>query len=329
MIVHMDAAQATSSRSSGVDAVRVLGVAAVVLGHVWQHGLARDLTYSWHVPVFFFLSGYLWRSGRTIGDEWRNRFRTLGIPYLAWFVPLLAVYIAAGALTGNLSMTKVAGFVYGGHDTGRPFITFWFLSVLLATTLLYRLVSRLPLWAQWLIAAVGVALGALFGRVLSRTPLSMGIAAICLVFVVAGASARQIEPRLVLRVPLGLVLVAGPLVLAVCDIVQPVDLKGGRLGTPVLGVLGAIAISWGLLLLANAAFERLPERVGRTVSMLALPAIGVVLAHPIVLWILQTPTNGRLLDAVLAVVIPWVVVLLVMRTPVAPILTGVRRPATV
>ena len=52
-------------RQPGPDLVRIVGLAAIVIGHVYsaEHEV-RLATYTWHVPVFFILSGYLWQPGR-------------------------------------------------------------------------------------------------------------------------------------------------------------------------------------------------------------------------------------------------------------------------
>ena len=71
-------------RSAAIDSLRLLGIVAVVAGHVWSNELARDLLYTWHVPLFFVLSGYLWARDRSMALEVPNRWGTIGLPYTAW-----------------------------------------------------------------------------------------------------------------------------------------------------------------------------------------------------------------------------------------------------
>jgi fucose 4-O-acetylase-like acetyltransferase len=47
-------------RSIAVDLVRVAGVIAIVVAHNWDQRLwAHTWFYTWHVPVFFVITGYL------------------------------------------------------------------------------------------------------------------------------------------------------------------------------------------------------------------------------------------------------------------------------
>ncbi|MFL6065424.1 MAG: hypothetical protein ACJ72G_12205 [Friedmanniella sp.] len=51
------AASAVAVRSGGIDALRVLAILAVVLGHVWLSDFVYKLVCPWHVAIFFFLTG--------------------------------------------------------------------------------------------------------------------------------------------------------------------------------------------------------------------------------------------------------------------------------
>src|SRR6478609_9373400 len=94
------------ARSAGIDAVRVVGIAAVIFGHTFRGPLTHEFLYAWHVPVFFFLTGYLWTPGRTLRQEFVNRGLTLGLPYIGWFVVISLLLIAdmarKGAVDGNI-----------------------------------------------------------------------------------------------------------------------------------------------------------------------------------------------------------------------------------
>lgn len=311
-----------SARSAGLDAVRVLALVAVVAGHVWLSVPPLHIAlFAWHVPVFFFLTGLLQRPGRSLAAEARRRLATLGVPYLVW---MAIVLIAYAAVAGSVDWARSAGIASGLDAVHRPFHTFWFLTALLFTAVLSRAIAPLPLPARLAIALVGAVAGTLAGPALAATPLSIGTAVLCLPFVTAGVAARRVLPRVRHRAAVGAALVGGgvvPLLLGA----SPVDLKGGDVGTPVLGYAVGIAISAGLVLLADALFDRLPARAGRVATALALPAVVVLLLHPVVLWLLRTPQSGGWLDFALCVLIPWAAGLLVVRTPLAPALAGTGR----
>lgn len=60
-------------RVAWIDGVKSIGILAMIAGHIWPSGTLFDkFIHVWHMPIFFFLSGYLfsekhWKIGRHIG----------------------------------------------------------------------------------------------------------------------------------------------------------------------------------------------------------------------------------------------------------------------
>ena len=48
----------TSDRVEWIDAAKGIGIILVVLGHIWLIGPGQKIINSFHMPLFFFLSGY-------------------------------------------------------------------------------------------------------------------------------------------------------------------------------------------------------------------------------------------------------------------------------
>ena len=48
-----------NTRFDWVDTAKGLGIILVVIAHVWTKGPVRDFIYSFHMPLFFLLSGYM------------------------------------------------------------------------------------------------------------------------------------------------------------------------------------------------------------------------------------------------------------------------------
>jgi acyltransferase len=84
----------------------------------------------------------------------------------------------------------------------------------------------------------------------------------------------------------------------------------------------AIAISIGLVLLAESVVPRLGERAGRGAIVLAGSGTMVILTHAVVLFALGTPAGGSWPDFAIAVLLPWGAALTIARTPLAPFLIG-------
>ncbi|MGY0004091.1 acyltransferase family protein [Micromonospora sp. I033] len=306
-------------RSAGVDLLRIVGIAAVVVGHVWTDPVTRAAVYPWHVPLFFVLTGYFWTPGRPLAGELRKRWRSLGLPYVVWFVLLFAALLAAEAATGEVAEGAFRNALYGGSAAVRPFSAFWFVSVLLLLALAYRAVERFPL-AAGVLALLGLAVAYLAPEVVTAGPLGVFLVPACLVFVLAGRLLRRLRSHL--SAPVAAVLLAVGAGLVVTGLSAPLDVKAGDFGTPGLSVVTAVLISAGLVVLAEELDRRITGGPARTISQVSACGIAVVLSHAAVLWVLHTPPSGGWPHLAAALLLPWAFALVVLRTPAAPYLLG-------
>jgi len=316
---------ATPPRSGAIDAVRVLGIAAVIAGHTWGIPLARPLFYTWHVPLFFFLAGYFWSEHRSVGADLSKRAWTLAAPYLTWFVLIGLVSVPVQAIGGNFSVSRLFGPFINGEDSAMPYTTFWFVSALFATIVLRRLVGFLPKAMAWVIAIGGGVAGVLLGPALAKSPLAIGSALGCLIFVLLGQLARDLHPRIARPGTVGLALLVASAVLVATGVSAPLDIKQGNYGTPGVSILVAAAISFGLVLVSEPIFRHLPAAVHRGATILAFAGFAVVLVHPLVFWLMLkfTPWAGHWLIFAVTLTVSWCIGVAALRSPAARWLTGV------
>lgn len=120
-------------RNENIDAVRGGAIILVVLGHViqyiydpanYENNIVYNIIYSFHMPLFMFLSGYLaYRMDRELNKTWiKKRFCALVIPYVVWII--LAYFLKGYAGEGKLLEWIRDGVFY--VTNGAP----WFLWVL-------------------------------------------------------------------------------------------------------------------------------------------------------------------------------------------------------
>ncbi|UFS57864.1 acyltransferase family protein [Subtercola endophyticus] len=310
-------------RNAGIDAVRILGIVAVIIGHVWTDNvIVRDVIYTWHVPVFFFLTGYFWTKNRSIKTEVSKRSRSLAMPYVTWLILISVAYIPWLLAQGLLNVHSLADIVLGGSHLGRPFSAFWFVSALFIVAFVYRLIERLPNWCAWVIALALLALAYIEPHLVAAVPLSGGVAVSALIFVLLGTAFRKSRTQFSRPTVTAVALLAASAALIASGVSRPLDMKQANFGTPVLSVLVAVAISIALVLLGETWIPKLGSRVSQVIISLAGVGMMVVLTHAIVLWVLGTPPSGSVIALILALVVPWTVALIVVRTPLAPWLVG-------
>lgn len=132
--------------------LRGFAIALVLLGHSilvypvdlsgipWCHSL-HNYIYSFHMPLFFLLSGlfYGFGSKKTTLNLLRNKFNRLMVPFLIWnALTIVAKLLFSGLVNRQMNMSAagyLAFFTKGG--------SLWFLYVLFFIFLLNRLLERL------------------------------------------------------------------------------------------------------------------------------------------------------------------------------------------
>lgn len=315
------------SRDAAIDTVRVVGISAIVAGHVWESQITWLWLYPWHVPIFFFLSGYLWRNSRSVSSELAARSRTLLKPYLFWFVVIFALWAWALVRAGEMTIEAILTPLYGGFYSGRPFTTFWFVFVLFAGAVAYRIVQTLPVWARVSLVVLALASSVFAGELLARTPLAIGSALPALTFIAAGHLLRWARERC--RFSgwgwVGAASLAIGLALATTGVAAPLNIKQGDWGTPVLSVVNACLLSGGLVLAAQVVASRIHSpTVHAAITAAALTGFTVVLVHPLVLWALRAdPRHGDLLIYAIAIAVPAVLASIALRTRLSQWVTGI------
>jgi len=193
----------STERDVRIDAARAIAIILVVLGHA--KGIPQAFTilaYSFHVPLFFFLSGWFVERRRIAGmsDEATRLARTLLLPYLAFFALAYAYWL----LTRNIGekaarwgerpwWEPLRGLLDGIGPDLYVHPAIWFLVALFTTSLLYRALRRvLPLaWLAPLSLLAAWCWIAFFPALDLRLPWALDIAPVSLFFMAAGALAAR------------------------------------------------------------------------------------------------------------------------------------------
>lgn len=68
-------------RITCIDNAKAIGIFLVVMGHFVDVEIVKAYIYSFHMPLFFFLSGYLFSKKDTFNVFFKKKFNTLIVPY--------------------------------------------------------------------------------------------------------------------------------------------------------------------------------------------------------------------------------------------------------
>jgi hypothetical protein len=309
-------------RHTGEDAVRLIGLLAVLVSQVWSLAPVIRWT-SWAVPLFFLIGGYYWFATRTLRDDLKRWFLSIGQPYLFWWVVAAAVFAGWEWFRGGSVPTKVLGLAaWGGIGSGRPWTGFWIVAACFIAMVVVLISMRAGWWWTLAFAYAGLVISHVEPDFAKLAPLAAIAAMACTGFVVLGIGLRELRVRLPRP---GLVGISA-VVLGFAGILlpgyRPVDIQAADFGTPGLSILVVSLIGSGLILVGSAV--QLPPSLGRTFAALARCNVAVLLSFGIVLFLLGTSDDGGWLDFTLALLIPMGFALLTLRSRWAPWIHGVQ-----
>ena len=164
----------TKKRYDYLDIARGIGILMVVWAHIMVTGWSHELFYSFHMPLFFFLSGMVFQKGkyRSFGDFFVHRAKRLLLPYAIYSVVTWAFWAVfryvrhdeVNSYVMPLFQTFIAqgSGAYFEHNSAL-----WFIPCLFLTEILYFFISRLGrLWSIIVCfgcTAISFVLGELFG----------------------------------------------------------------------------------------------------------------------------------------------------------------------
>lgn len=154
-------------RKVWIDYAKAIGITTVVMGHsVYTNPHIVSVIFLFHMPLFFFISGYLFNAKKSIADITKSNLKTLLVPYILFNLILLGINVVqCGAklmLTGVNSFQDnvlVPGFnALCGFGGNLPVGTTWFLLALIwCKYVLWMLVNgKRWLAALMVLAVVGV-----------------------------------------------------------------------------------------------------------------------------------------------------------------------------
>ncbi|MDQ2691684.1 MAG: acyltransferase family protein [Chloroflexota bacterium] len=169
-----------SRRIEYFDIARGIGILLVVLGHndfgAFSPFLHR-LIYSFHIPLFFFLSGYFLNTAMPFTQYFRKRFHSVLKPFLFTILLIYFASVSFEKMGFATALTRIVKSLYGSvtYITWDPL---WFLPNLFVVSLyayaFIRMTSRLP-GREWRWAALLGTLAMAYPVIHAFNPFSLSI----------------------------------------------------------------------------------------------------------------------------------------------------------
>ncbi|WP_297298032.1 acyltransferase family protein [uncultured Methylovirgula sp.] len=299
-----------AKRIDWIDAAKGIGIIAVVVGHVVEPTgyLARTL-YSFHMPLFFVISGYLFNFEKNDADlpkTIKTKFHHLMIPYFVCGVSVFSIWLlfscpkpfvaTPGGAIAALASQSLVSYLYGIGQINvlaslawiTPVGTAWFLAALFCTEILFlfflKALRRAPAGIR-LCAAISMALlGVLIGRKIFL-PWSLDISFVALLFVLVGYELKQHD--YVARATVWHALGAG-VVWFGCMSFSMLSMNNRQYDNFPLAMTGAVAGSFAVLYVAKTVSRFVPA-----MASVGKRSLVIMLAHPVLFYYLPAGSPIR------------------------------------
>lgn len=128
-------------RIEWIDIAKGIGILLVILGHAGIPDNLYTIIYSFHMPLFFFLSGCTFNRNVDFATFLKKKFKTIVIPYV-WGGILYIPYVLM--VSGdNINIIEVATSFVKDYLININFDHFWFITALFWCNIIYYLLEKL------------------------------------------------------------------------------------------------------------------------------------------------------------------------------------------
>jgi len=138
----------------------------VVWGHILGHGQVTSFIYSFHMPLFFFISGLLFNGQKyqSFPNFIIRRVKSLLIPYfiysvITWIVWFAYNYIAKVHVKSFFMPLMQTFIAQGSGGFLVHNVPLWFVTCLFLTELFYYYIAKLPGYGSFLVSLLMSVLG--------------------------------------------------------------------------------------------------------------------------------------------------------------------------
>ncbi|WP_421672468.1 acyltransferase family protein [Raoultella terrigena] len=164
------------SRFDWVDTLKGIGIILVVAGHIFGSYISGFI-YLFHMPLFFFLAGYLY-SPKPLKQYLKNKSSNLLIPYskyLLFFTATSTTYMILNHDSISMILKSVIKSLYGGNLLTGWMGVFWFITVFFITQQLFNFsIVKLGIKKTSAIAIISLTLSYIASQFIkATTPLNI------------------------------------------------------------------------------------------------------------------------------------------------------------
>lgn len=146
-----------------IDNAKAIAIILVIIGHISGVGILGTFIYSFHMPLFFFLSGLCYKNAKIVK-------KTVRLIYIYCLACLIYTFSWNVIINHQMLCLKeeIYYLIYGSYIEGNPASILWFLLTLAFTMLLFYAIDKYILkWGKKQINVLVVIIILLLGMIIS------------------------------------------------------------------------------------------------------------------------------------------------------------------
>lgn len=163
-----------NDRIKWIDILKAIAIILVVVGHIYNNDFAYKLLYSFHLPIFMFVSGWLYQKQK-IGENIRKKATSILIPYFIFGILEIIYFILIESKFRDINLTVIQclqGLFTGYRDFLEFNVHLWYLPFIFFVMVFYNILYNLG--GNKLARSVSLILGIIYVFVdIPRLPLSI------------------------------------------------------------------------------------------------------------------------------------------------------------
>lgn len=225
-----------NKRNISIDTLKTFALFLMVFNHVGFGNFFHTYIQSFHMPLFFLLSGYLWKN-RSLSDQLKKRVKTLIIPYFSFailYVPLCFIFDDMPFLKSFINV-----FTFPTNIDYMQNPALWYLICLFNSEILFTIIlDRFYKYRYYIIAIIS-----LFGFTYSSTnlpmlPFALEPTFVAILFLYIGYESKQFGLKKS-SISVAILLIIFEALMAYVN--KSVDLRSARYHNVILYIVNSIA----------------------------------------------------------------------------------------
>lgn len=182
-----------------IDIARGISILLMITGHIIPGGIARNIIYSFHMPLFIIISGYFYKK-RPFKEELKKDLIHLLLPItIVIFIVTFLLNLKTLNITNSILETLKTITVCWSHQSIITYNFFstkelWFVYMLILTKLLFSINKKITKDNEWLLLLLIITetyLGYSIGTSKYWLPWSIDVSLACIIFYYLGYKIKK------------------------------------------------------------------------------------------------------------------------------------------